>query len=946
VKIRKLTGEPIESNWVKDFLFLDLEIDGEQAHLIVFENIDNHTSMGFPLNLPKIDSLLSIMPGVAYQCRNDKNWTIMYLSEGCFQLTGYNPEDLISNKKLAFADLIHPEDRESVWDEVQAALSKNQPFQLLYRIQNTSGEYRSVQEQGKGLFDENGELVGLEGWIIDITERKKIDDALLESEERYRSLIQISPDSVVLATRDGKIIFTNQQLASMLEFDSSEDLIGKNILEFLVTNSKQHTELDIIRRLTGDQTHRGNYDIQTMSGKVIPVEVNIRAIIGQDSKPSAFIGVVQDVSERDTTLQALKTSEARYRAIVEDTPEMIVRYTPDGEVTFANQAYCSYYGLNPEDLIGSNLIEKVPESSKKTIERILAFVTPDMTPATKEHTSQLKKGEVHWYRWKTQSIHNDEGKFIEYQSIGEDISDEKKVEKSRLQSETHFQTLMESIKLIAINLDIQGNLTFCNSHFLEVTGWTKEEVIGKNWMENFVPPDVAIYLRKVLLESALGGKIPQHYENMIITRKGELRLISWNNTLLRDNHGVVNAIASIGEDITEKYYSEKTQEVIYKISQSTNESGDLDALFRSIHAALQGLMPAENFFIALYDPAADLLSFPYFVDEFDSQPPPQKPGRGLTEYVLRTGKPLLANPEVFNLLVEENEIESVGPPSVDWMASPLKIENRVIGVMGTQTYSEGVRFKKRDEQMISFVSTQVAMAIERKRAEQELKSSQERNQLLVEASTDGIFLETLEGRILDCNQVVEQMYGYSRDELLSMNVIDMVSPEFAADKLDYVVWELEQGGRLSNLPNIRKDGTLFPVEVSTRLTGPGNNQFVVTYVRDITEQKKVERAILESESKFRTLAQTAAAGIFIHRGENYLYVNPMWCEITGYTEEELLKMSFLDAITQEELGVVKQKYFDRIHEGTESIRYETVIFSKIGEKKWVDITAGLIDYEG
>jgi PAS domain-containing protein len=106
VKIRKLTGEPIESNWVKDFLFLDLEIDGEQAHLIVFENIDNHTSMGFPLNLPKIDSLLSIMPGVAYQCRNDKNWTIMYLSEGCFQLTGYNPEDLISNKKLAFADLI------------------------------------------------------------------------------------------------------------------------------------------------------------------------------------------------------------------------------------------------------------------------------------------------------------------------------------------------------------------------------------------------------------------------------------------------------------------------------------------------------------------------------------------------------------------------------------------------------------------------------------------------------------------------------------------------------------------------------------------------------------------------------------------------------------------------------------------------------------------------
>jgi GAF domain-containing protein len=113
------------------------------------------------------------------------------------------------------------------------------------------------------------------------------------------------------------------------------------------------------------------------------------------------------------------------------------------------------------------------------------------------------------------------------------------------------------------------------------------------------------------------------------------------------------------------------------------------------------------------DPEKNLLSFPYFVDQLEEKPQPQKPGRGLTEYVLRTGKSILVNPEVFNLLVEEQEVETVGPPSVDWLGVPLKVENRVIGVMGAQSYSEGIRYKYRDEQMMAFVSTQVAMAIDR-----------------------------------------------------------------------------------------------------------------------------------------------------------------------------------------------------------------------------------------
>ncbi len=174
-------------------------------------------------------------------------------------------------------------------------------------------------------------------------------------------------------------------------------------------------------------------------------------------------------------------------------------------------------------------------------------------------------------------------------------------------------------------------------------------------------------------------------------------------------------------DITGRVRAEKVQAAVYRISQAAVSTESLEELYCSIHNSLGELMPVENFYIALYDPASGLLSFPYFVDQHDESPPPAKPGRGLTEYVLRTGRPLFAPPEVFNQLVGQGEVELVGTNSVDWLGVPLKIEGKTIGVMVTQGYTEGVRFSQEDADLLEFVSIQVALAIERKRAEETLQ---------------------------------------------------------------------------------------------------------------------------------------------------------------------------------------------------------------------------------
>ncbi len=357
-------------------------------------------------------------------------------------------------------------------------------------------------------------------------------------------------------------------------------------------------------------------------------------------------------------------------------------------------------------------------------------------------------------------------------------------------------------------------------------------------------------------------------------------------------------------------------------------------------------MPAENFFIALYDHNSDLISFPYFVDQYDERPAPKKPGKVLTEHVLRTCKSLLVDPETFITLEEKEVVEKIGTDSVDWIGIPLLIEGKAIGVMVVQTYSEGIRFSKRDEQLLTFVSAQVAIAIERKRAEQALSTSTKRNELLIQASTDCIFLESLSGQILDCNNIAEELYGYTREELLSMNIADLVPDDFLADKQDYITWQIEQGGRFSNIPNLRKDRSIFPVEVSTKITDVEGTKFAVAFVRDITEQKKTENAIRESEAKFKALAQTAAAGIFINLDAKFLYVNPMWCEIVGYSEEELLNTSIWSILNHGEGERIKQKYSEISTSESGMIRFETTCCSKDGAKKWLDITAGFIDYQG
>ncbi len=215
-------------------------------------------------------------------------------------------------------------------------------------------------------------------------------------------------------------------------------------------------------------------------------------------------------------------------------------------------------------------------------------------------------------------------------------------------------------------------------------------------------------------------------------------------------------------DVTARRRAECVQEAVYRISHTAHTAENLQQLLRAIHEIVSELMPARNFYVSLYNPDKDELEFPYFVDEIDTtcDVRPRKLRKGLTEYVLRTGQPLLVTPDLYEKLVAAGEAELIGAPSIDWLGVPLKVKERTIGVVVTQTYEHGVRYGESERDILTFVSSQMAMAIERKRVEDAWREQSELLQRIVDNIPVMLVFLDEQGRIQWGNREWTQTLGY------------------------------------------------------------------------------------------------------------------------------------------------------------------------------------------
>ncbi len=242
----------------------------------------------------QLETLLSNLPGMAYRCKNDENWTMLFVSEGSLELTGYEPDELIENKVVSYKELIHPEDRDKIREDIQKALDKKEPFQLEYRINTADGGEKWVWEQGKGIFEDNGKAKALEGIIIDITNRKKTELELQRSRKEYKELIDGMNDTAWVIGLDGNFLEVNEAAVEKLGY-SREELLSM----------KPHdidAELDpgeitnLIETMPEDEVQVFETAHRTKDGEKIPIEISSSLITYKGE--TAILSIARDITER------------------------------------------------------------------------------------------------------------------------------------------------------------------------------------------------------------------------------------------------------------------------------------------------------------------------------------------------------------------------------------------------------------------------------------------------------------------------------------------------------------------------------------------------------------------------------------------------------------------------------------------------------------------------
>ena len=285
-----------------------------------------------------------------------------------------------------------------------------------------------------------------------------------------------------------------------------------------------------------------------------------------------------------------------------------------------------------------------------------------------------------------------------------------------------FRTLVEQSVDVIMLVGPTGELLYASLAASSVLGYAPGENLGRATFALVHPDDLAQVhaLFRDLLTRSTG---PTRAEFRVRHKEGSWRYLEATG-INRLDDPAVEAIVVTCRDVTDRRQAEEAQRAAYRIAEAVLSTYSLDELFSSIHRILGDLMPVPNLYIALYDAAGDTLTFPYFVDERESAPPPRRLNHGLTEYVLRTGQPELLGPDRQRELEQRGEVDLLGAASLDWLGIPLKSGANTIGVLVIQSYTESIRFGEREKRILQFVSAEVAVAIERRGAEESLRATQ------------------------------------------------------------------------------------------------------------------------------------------------------------------------------------------------------------------------------
>lgn len=418
-------------------------------------------------------------------------------------------------------------------------------------------------------------------------------------------------------------------------------------------------------------------------------------------------------------------------------------------------------------------------------------------------------------------------------------SEKEEMNKNLKSSLDRLDTLIESGTDFIWEINKIGAYTFASKNVQRLLGYEPSEIIGKTPFD--LMPEKEAHEKKMIFDKILAKRSPiVRLENINLKKNGEPIILETNGMPFFDDNGNLLGYRGVDRDITEERHNEELQDAIFQISQATDRANSLEALFPEIHKIIMGIMDAQNFYISLYVEKIDMIEFPYFVDEYSKVAQSRKFGKGWTEYVLKTGKSYLVRQPENIKLKQDGEIVQMGQPSALWLGVPLLIDEKPIGVMAVQHYTNPDAYSEKELKIMEFVSQQVALSIRKKQIEEQIRILSRS----VEQSPGIVIITDLNGDIEYVNKKFVEVTGYGLDEVIGENPRILKSDK-TEDAVYKDMWDTITDGKewQGEFINKKKNGKIYfqASNVTPFTDEKGEVSHFLALAEDISESRHQEQ---------------------------------------------------------------------------------------------------------
>jgi PAS domain S-box-containing protein len=652
--------------------------------------------------------------------------TLLWESPAVTSTLGYAPEQFVGHNIF---ELVHPDDLEwtrELYAQVLQQTGKSR--RGTFRLRDHKGKWRWVEAIATNMLNERD----IEAIVInyrDITARKQAEDALHRSEELFKNAFRHSAIGMALVSTEGKWLKVNSRICSLLGYTEKE-LLTKTF-QHLTHPDDLETDLNYVGQMLA-----GEIEMYTMEkryihkkGGIIWAMLAVALVKDNNHAPLYFIAQIKDFTERKQAEEKLQRSEERYKSISEDMPAMVCRFKADGTLTFINSFYCDYFGKPHNEILGSNLFSFIPEPEQELVRDKYLSLNRAKPFITYEYKTTKPNGGKCWQRWTDRALFNEQGEIVEYQSIGEDITERRQAEEERnrlirdLGERVKELTFLHNVARVFMDYSRPEDEVMQDIVKTMPSAWQYPEVTRVRidfeeqqfategfretpWMQSqlFESPDG----RHGVIQVAYLEERPQEDEGPFLNEERNL-LVSLAEKLQTYLRGI-SSDRAVSRQLSEL-------ETLYESGLAISRLLTPEDVARAVIGILERRMDWHHIAIRQYEPESNSVKLIGFnrpgisVEEADHLIAKMNqiisnPSQGLSGWATMHGRPI----RVPNVKADERYVDTF-PGLRSGLYVPLKVGERVIGSIAVESEVEN-SFSEHDERLLETLAGQAAIAIE------------------------------------------------------------------------------------------------------------------------------------------------------------------------------------------------------------------------------------------